>query len=186
MADNSPKKWFKLEESFFNGVDQKLLEKLRKAAAAEQQATAIQRITGLSDLKLCQSIAELNISVESLTALTLAPMVAVAWADDRVQDDERFQLLKAAEKAGIKRGDPSHELLESWLARRPPLDLFDTWVEYAKTLSQSLDGEARQNLRKNVLAQVRDVAEANGGILRFGSVSPTEKKMIERIEAALA
>ena len=186
MADNSPKKWFKLEESFFNGVDQKLLEKLRKQAATEQQATAIQRLTGLSDLKVCQAIAELNISVESLAALRLAPLVAVAWADDRVQDDERFQVLKAAEKAGLARGDASYELLESWLAKRPPLDLFETWIEYARTLSQSLDGEARENLRKNIMAQVRDVAEASGGILRFGSVSPTEKKMIERIESALA
>jgi hypothetical protein len=186
MAENSPKKWFKLEESFFKGVDQKLLDKLRKQVATEQEAAAIQRLTGLTDLKVCQAIAALDISVESLAALRLAPLVAVAWADDRVEDNERFQVINAAEKAGLARGDASFELLESWLAQRPPLELFETWVEYAKTLALSLDGEARENLQRTIVAQARSVAEANGGLLRFGSISPIEKKIIERIEAALA
>ena len=186
MAENSPKKWFKLEESFFNGVDQKLLEKLRTQVATEEQATAIQRLTGITDMKVCQAIAALNISVESLAALRLAPLVAVAWADDRVEDNERFQVVQAAEKAGLVRGEASYELLQGWLAQRPSHELFDTWVEYAKSLAQSLDGEARQNLQRTIVAQARTVAEASGGLLRFGSVSPTEKKIIERIEAALA
>ena len=186
MADNSPKKWFKLEESFFNGVDQKLLDKLRKQVATEEQATAIQRLTGLSDIKVCQAIAELNISAESLAALRLAPLVAVAWADDRIEDNERFQVIQAAEKAGLVRGEASYELLESWLSQRPSHELFETWVEYAKTLAQSLDGESRENLQRTIVSQARSVAEASGGLLRFGSVSPTEKKVIERIETALA
>lgn len=186
MADNSPKKWFKLEESFFSGVDQKLMEKLRKQVATEHEAAAIQRLTGLSDVKVCQAIAALNISVESLAALRLVPLVAVAWADDRVEDNERFQVIHAAEKAGLVRGEASFELLESWLGQRPPQELFETWIEYAKALCLLLDGESRENLQRTIVAQVRSVAEANGGLLRFGSISPTEKKVMERVEAALA
>lgn len=186
MADDSPKKWFKLEESFFKDVDHKLMEKLRKQVATDEQAQAIQRLTGLTDMKVCQAIAALNISVESLAALRLAPLVAVAWADDRIEDNERFRVIQAAEKAGLAQGDPSYEVLSTWLTQRPSHELFETWIDYAKTLAQSLDGESRENLQRAILTQVRGVAEASGGLFGFGSVSPSEKKIIERIEAALA
>lgn len=186
MADSSPNKWFKLEESFFNQVDQKLMDKLREQVATEERAQAIERLTGLDDPKVCQAIAKQNISVESLTALRLVPLVAVAWADDRIEDNERYRLMEAAEKAGLTPGDPSYELLKSWLTRRPPLDLFDTWVEYAQSLARSLDGESRENLQVTMVHQVRDIATASGGLFGFGSVSPSEQKVIDAVEEALA
>lgn len=186
MADNSPKKWSKLEESFFNGVDQKLLDKLRQQVATEERAAAIERLTGLNDPKVCRDIAALNISVESLAALRLVPLVAVAWADDRIEDNERFRVIHAAEKAGLTPGDPAYEMLKGWLTERPSIELFETWLEYAKTLAMSLDVEARENLRTTLVEQVRNVAAANGGLFGYGSISPTEQRLLERIETALA
>jgi hypothetical protein len=186
MADSSPKKWFKLEESFFHAVDEKLLENLRRQSATEERAASIQRVAGLDNPALAREIAALDISVESLTALRLIPLVAVAWADERVDDTERFRVLKAAEKAGIVEGDPAYDLLKLWLARRPSHELLDTWIEYARSLAMSLDGESRKNLHKTVLDQVRSVAEASGGLLGFAAISPSEKAVIERIDAALA
>lgn len=186
MADDSPKKWFKLEEGFFKAVDQQLLEKLRQQTANEERAIAIQRVTGLEDKKVCEAIAALNISVESMAALRLVPLVAVAWADDRIEDNERFRVIQAAEKAGMVPGEPAYELLKGWLANRPTVELFETWVEYAKSLALSLDGESRENFRKTLVNQVREVAAASGGLFGFSSISPTEKKIIERIDQALA
>ncbi len=186
MADNSPKQWFKLEEKFFNNVDQKLMDKLREQVATEERAAAIERLTGLNDPKVCHEIAALNISVESLAALRLVPLVAVAWADDRVDDGEKYRVIAAAEKAGLTPGDPSYELLKNWLNTRPPQELFDTWVDYARSICRSLDGESRENLQKNMLTQVRAVASASGGLFGFSSVSPTEQKVIQRVEEALS
>lgn len=186
MADNSPKKWFQLEEGFFKDVDNKLINKLREQVATEERAAAIQRLTGMTDEKLCRDIAALNISVESLAALRLVPLVAVAWADDRIDDDERFRVIAAAEKAGIGEGEASYDLLKRWLAQRPSHELFDTWTQYAKSLSASLDGESRANLQESLVAQVRDVAEAAGGLFGFGSISPSERALIERVEQTLA
>jgi hypothetical protein len=186
MADNSPKKWFKLEETFFNNVDQKLLDKLREQVATEERAVAIQRLTGLNDPKVCRDIAALNISVESLAALRLVPLVAVAWADDRIEDNERFRVIHAAEKAGLTPGDPAYEMLKGWLTERPPVGLFETWSEYAKTLAQSLNGEARENLKNSLVDQVRSVAAANGGLFGYGSISPTEQKLIDKVSEALS
>ena len=186
MAETSPKKWFQLEESFFRDVDHKLMTKLHEQVATEERAAAIQRLTGLTDAKVCRDIAALNISVESLAALRLVPLVAVAWADDRVDDNERFRVIAAAEKAGLTEGEASYDLLKDWLTRRPSHELFETWVEYAKTLAQSLDGESRENFQKTLVGQVRDVAEANGGLFGFGSISHGEKAIIQRVEQALA
>ena len=72
------------------------------------------------------------------------------------------------------------------MTRRPSHELFETWVQYAKTLAQSLDGEARENLQNSLLGQIRDVAEANGGLFGLGSDSHSEKSIIERVEQALA
>jgi hypothetical protein len=186
MAETSPKKWFQLEESFFRDVDHKLMARLHEQVATEERAAAIQRLTGLTDSKVCRDIAALNISVESLAALRLVPLVAVAWADDRIDDNERYRVIAAAEKAGLTEGDASYDLLKDWLSRRPSHELFETWVEYAKSLAQSLDGESRENFQKTLVAQVRDVAEANGGLFGLGSISHNEKTIINRVEEALA
>lgn len=186
MAETTPKKWFQLEESFFRDVDHKLMTRLRDQVATEERAAAIQRLTGLTDAKVCRDIAALNISVESLAALRLVPLVAVAWADDRVDDNERYRVIAAAEKAGISQGEASYDLLKAWLTQRPSHELFETWVQYARTLAQSLDGEARENFQKSLVKQVRDVAEANGGLFGLGSISHNEKTIISRVEEALA
>lgn len=186
MADNSPKKWFKLEESFFSKVDQKLLDDLREQAATEERAASIQRLTGITDPKVCHDIAALNISAESLAALRLVPLVAVAWADDRIEDNERFRVIHAAEKAGLQPNEPAYEMLKGWLTVRPSTELFDTWVQYAQSLSQSLDQTSRKELSKSMVAQVQSVAAANGGLFGYGSISPTEQKLLDRVAAALA
>ncbi|MFO1063473.1 MAG: hypothetical protein U0892_06365 [Pirellulales bacterium] len=186
MSDSSPNKWFKLEEAFFHGVDEQLLQNLRRENELKDRAEAIRRITGLTDDKVAAAIAALDISVESLAAIRLIPLVAVAWADDRVDENESFRILKAAENAQIIEGEPSYELLKRWLGTRPPADLLDTWVEYAKSLAVSLDGESKTNLRKSVTAQAKAVASASGGVLGVGSISPSEKAVLERIEAALS
>lgn len=186
MSDNSPKKWFQLEEQFFKNVDQQLLDKLRSDVVTEERAAAIERLTGLNDPKVCHAIAEQNISVESLAALRLVPLVAIAWADDRVEDNERYRLLQCAEKAGLTAGDPAYEMLNGWLNQRPPAELFETWLQYARSLAMSLDGESRENLQMTLVHQVRGIATACGGMFGFGSISPAEQKIIAQVEEALS
>ncbi|RMF44064.1 MAG: TerB family tellurite resistance protein [Planctomycetota bacterium] len=183
---HSPQKWFNLEEIFFSEVDHRLLEQLRSKLEVAQTAEQIMQVTGITDQKLAEAMAQLNISVETLAAFRLAPLVVVAWADDRIDNNERFIITRAAEKAGLKPEDSAMELLNAWTQKRPPDALFETWCAYAKALKESLTEVHRKQLRKEILQQVHDVAEAAGGILGFGSISPSEKKVIEQIEEVLA
>lgn len=185
MSKNSPKQWFNLEERFFSEVDNKLLDKLRSEMSVSQSAEEIMRVIGINDAELAKEIASMNITVETLSAFRLVPLVAVAWADDRVEDSERYAVKVAAEKSGIAEESAAMELVNSWTARRPSPELLDAWCDYARALSQSLDGPHRATLKQEVLQQVKNVAEAAGGVLGFGSVSQSEKAVIQRIEQAL-
>lgn len=186
MSQNSPQQWFKLEEQFFNQVDHNLMEKLRGQLKTDETAESIMRVTGISNEDLAKEIAGINVTVDTLAAFRLAPLVAVAWADDRVEENERYAITKAAEKSGIKADDPAMELLEGWTQKRPSGQLLDAWCDYAKALSETLNELHRKTLKEEVMTQVRSVAEACGGILGFGSVSANEQAVIARIEAAMA
>ncbi len=186
MSKDSPKQWFNLEERFFSELDQQLLAKLQAEQANTQTAETIMRVSGINDQKLAQEIASMGVTVETLTAFRLVPLVAVAWADDHMEESERYTILLAAEKAGLNEGEPAMELLKAWTAKRPTSELMDTWCEYAKSLSLSLNGEMRTLLKKEILDQIQTVAKAAGGVLGFASVSASEKAVIDRIESALA
>lgn len=185
MSQNSPQKWFNLEEHFFKGVDQELLQKLRGSMETAETAEAIMSVTGIADEQLAAHMAELNVTVETLSAFRLAPLVAVAWADDRVEENERHAITKAAKTSGIEEDDPAMKLLEGWTSQRPGPDLLDAWCDYAKSLSTSLAEPHRESLKKEVMTQVKAVAEAAGGVLGFGSVSASEQETIARIEKSL-
>ncbi len=186
MSQSSPKQWFQLEEQFFGQVDQDLLRRLRESMQVAETADAIMSVTGIKNSELAQSIAEKSVTVETLSAFRLVPLVAVAWADDRIESDERDVILQAAEKSGIHAQDPAMELLGNWTKKRPPSELLDTWCDYAKSLSASIDESNRNALREEILTQAKAVAEACGGILGFGSISPGESETLDRIEAALS
>lgn len=186
MSDNSARKWFSLEEHFFKGLDQELLEKMRADVENTRTAEAIVKVTGIQNTELAEAIAGMDVTVDTLSAFRLAPLVAVAWADDRVEDNERYHITKSAEKSGIVPGEPAMELLKAWQDRRPPAQLMETWVEYAKALTASLAEAHRLSLHKEMVRMVTDVAEANGGFLGFGSISASERKVIGVVEEALS
>ncbi len=186
MSQNSPKQWFNLEERFFSEIDNKLLDKMRSEITTTQAAEAIMHVLGINNEKLAAEIASLSVTVETLSAFRLVPLVAVAWADDRIEESEKYAIATVAEKSGIGNGTAAMELITNWTSRRPPADLLETWCDYAKSLSASLDEPHRELLKKEVLDQVNAVAQAAGGVLGFGSVSPSEKSTIAKISAALS
>lgn len=186
MSTNSPKKWLNLEEHFFAQMDQQLLEKLRHQQSNTESAAAIMKVTGITDEALANELASVGITIETLTAFRLVPMVMVAWADDRVEENERDAVLLAAEKTGIDAADPAMAMLKTWLRNRPSEELFDAWKHYCKSLSESLNGPQRELLRKQLVDQVTEVARASGGVLGFGSISAHEKAIIDTVSQHLA
>ena len=106
-----------LEREFFSRQDQAAIDKLRAQNAAKAQRTALKEAAGISNDAVLDAIENAGINAESLAALSLIPLIAVAWADGEMDDGEREAIQKAASESGASES-VSH-LLEGWLERSP-------------------------------------------------------------------
>ena len=70
-----------LEESFFYARNQELLAELKKKVTTENAKQAIREICHLEDEAVLDKLAATGIRGESFAAMSLAPLVLVAWAD---------------------------------------------------------------------------------------------------------
>ncbi len=174
-----------LEDRFFAQHDRALIDKARAEQTESEQMTALAEVTGISDEGLLKSILDAGVSADSAAALSLTPLVIVAWADGEVQATERQAILEAAKESGITDGG-AHALISAWLDERPSPDLIDAWEATTADLASRLDADEKAKLAEQILGNARKVAEAAGGLLGFGKTSSDEKSALERLEAALS
>lgn len=176
-----------LENSFFAARDDELLAALRSKAESEAQLEQLAIASGIEDPEVLEELLAAGVQAETMTALTLIPLVQVAWADDSMEDREKEAILAAAADEGLDQQDPSYQLLEQWLSVGTPPSLLDSWEEYISTLVSSLSESASENLKQNTLSRSRRVAEAAGGFLGMGNkVSHQEQLVLDRLEAAFS
>jgi hypothetical protein len=173
-----------LEESFFAHQDRKLMERLRAEVQGEQQRQALGAAAGIQDDAVLNQVMALGLDPQSVAALTLAPLVEVAWCNGGITNDERAAVLKASEAHGIAQGTPAHDLLEQWLEEKPEPQLFAAWKEYVAALRKSADPKAFETLRETVLDRAEQIAQAAGGFLGIGTVSSKEKAILNELDRA--
>lgn len=172
-----------LEEAFFSKENERLRQRLRDMDQARQHKQALSAASGITDDAVLDRLAALNIGSDTLAALSLVPLVAVAWADGNVDEQERRVLLSKASEMGLGQQDVSYQLFERWLAAPPPATLLAAWKDYIGAFSASLNPEDRRTLRHQLLHRARAVAEAAGGFLGLaGTVSPSEAKVLKELE----
>ncbi len=176
-----------LEEEFFRKQNAELLEKMRTGQESESARKALAEATGITDDAVLDRLEADGVTGASATALSLAPLVAVAWADRKLEEKERAAVLKGAEEAGVAAGTPGHDLLDDWLSREPPRTLMDTWADYAAALAAGLSPADRNALRDTLVDRATSVANAaGGGFAGMGSkMSDAERAVIDRVKAAL-
>jgi len=172
-----------LEESFFEKKNRELLAKLRELGVRERKRELLREALKIEDEEVLDKMVELDLEPETLLALGLVPLIEVAWADGNIHSKEREAVLRAAEERGIEPESISHQLLENWLDQQPSPKLLEVWRHYAKTLAQSLGEEKGKLLAARLLDRARGVAEAAGGFLGLGAISPVEKAVLEDLEA---
>lgn len=174
-----------LEEEFFHRVNKRLTDQLRQSMAEDESLGALATATGLQDQGILQELLSMGISAESLVAMTLVPLVLVAWSDGELDDKERLAIASAVYDQGILKDSPAGELLEEWLNHCPGDQLFETWKHYTESLRSSLKDTAQDDLRKQILARCATVAAASGGVLGLGRVSNQESQVLKDIESVL-
>jgi len=174
-----------LEESFFKQLDEKLRERMKQKRAAAATKSALAAVSSITNDAVLDHLVALNISASTLAALSLIPLVEVAWSDDRMDEDERKAILGAAAASGVTRGSESCAMLESWLAKQPDPGLLKAWKEYVRAVSHTMDARARTAWKMELLAHTHHVAQSAGGVLGFGNrLSKGEKIVLKELEAA--
>ncbi len=174
-----------LEDSFFAKEDARLREKIRQENAHKEKREQLSAAVGAGDQGLLDELIKLNIGAEELTALSLIPLVEVAWADGKLDDNERKAIMKASEKAGINQDSAASGLLKSWLTHAPGSDLMTAWKGYIGALKSEMSAACLAQLKKDVLGRANDVAKSSGGFLGLGSkTNSDEQKVLDELERA--
>jgi len=167
-----------LEESFFARENAKLLDRLRAERETHEIREALARVSGIENDEILEKLCALGISADTWTAVSIAPLVEIAWADGKVDATERRAVLAAAEANGIVSGSPGYQLLESWLAHRPDGRLIEAWGAFIVSLCAELGPGEREALKQQVLGRARSIAEATGGFLGLVKKVSTEEEII--------
>ncbi len=173
-----------LEEAFFHQVDKKLLADLKAKLATEADRQQLAAATGFTDEELLDELVDIGVSAEAIAAMSLVPLILVAWADGKMDAKERPAILKAAREEGIAEPTPAGQLLRHWLDVKPKPQLATTWKHYTQVVAQKMSYKARASLCKDVLRRAQTTAKASGGSLGFNSISEYEKRVIAELKQA--
>ena len=108
-----------LEEAFYHKKNRELMAKIKTDLDAELHRDTLKKATGIDDDELLQRVLDVGVNVETLAAMSVAPLVLVAWADGNIDQREQEAIIAGAEQAGLGVDSAAHELLLGWLKEKP-------------------------------------------------------------------
>lgn len=184
MAESLEERGRALENQFYDKENKEKLAAMKEKMDAQRSREDLRKASGMTDDAVLDKLVELGLRANTIAALSLVPLIEVAWADGEIQDNERTAILQGAHGKGLEQGTDGYELLQSWLKTRPATDLFDAWESYIKALASQLNDEQNRLLRNQIVGFAKMVAAAAGGFLGIGKVSASEEKSLAKIEHA--
>jgi hypothetical protein len=173
-----------LENQFYEKENQQKLAAMKEKLDAQGTKDELRKASGMTDDAVLEKLVHLGLRANTIAALSLVPLIQVAWADGKIQDNERTAILQGAHGKGLEKGTPGYELLQTWLQHKPSAELIDAWEAYIKALASQLNDEQNRLLKNQIVGFAKMVAAAAGGFLGVGRVSKDEEKVLARIEAA--
>nr|HEX4315900.1 hypothetical protein [Kofleriaceae bacterium] len=171
-----------LENQFYEKDNNQKLSAMKDRLDAQKGKDELRKASGMTDDAVLDKLVALGLRGNTIAALSLVPLIQVAWADGEIQANERTAILQGAQGKGLERGKAGYELLESWLQTKPSEELFDAWSAYIKSLAAQLNDEQNRLLKNQILGFAKMVASSAGGIFGIGKVSSDEEKVLKRIE----
>jgi tellurite resistance protein len=176
-----------LEDAFFAKENARLLQQLRERSRQQERRAAMREVVRVDDEELIDHLIELGLEPETVLALQLVPLAAIAWADGQIEPREREAVLKAAAAQGVTPTSVGGQMLDSWLGKRPSAELVDAWKRHMRTLWPSLSSKEREEIRTSAIDRARSVAEAAGGFLGLTTrISSQEKAVLDDLAQTLA
>jgi len=175
-----------LENQFYDKENREKLAAMKEKLDTQRSKDELRKASGMTDDAVLDKLVALGLRANTIAALSLVPLIQVAWADGKIQDNERTAILQGAHGKGLEQGSDGYELLQTWLQKRPSDELIEAWEAYIKALAGQLNDEQNRLLKNQIVGFAKMVAASAGGILGFAKVSKDEEKVLDRIEAAFA
>jgi hypothetical protein len=173
-----------LEYEFFHRVDEELWQNLRNSLEFSKKRDAIVDATGITDDAVIRELVELEMNSDTIFALSLFPLIWVAWADGHIGSRQRLLILDSAHAIGHERDTVSHYLINAWLDHEPGRRLQTLWKDYIRSVCQTLGPESRQSLRSDMLARASQVADAVNIRYGFHELEQAQMAVLAEIEEA--
>jgi hypothetical protein len=139
-------------------------------------------------MKIDAVLEELKIPREAYRVIMLMPLVYVAWADGKIQSQERKLIMSIAEERGLL-GHGGRGCLERWLTHAPTVEQLKSHLAILSELARShgnLGGDFDADSEQLMIAWCQDVADAAGGLLGLrSSRHDAEHAALKTIAAAV-
>jgi hypothetical protein len=173
-----------LEEEYFRKRDRELVEKMRRAAAAQEAREQLSATTGLQDAELVGELQSLGFTPETVVLLPFVPLIQVAWAEGGVSDAERALLMKLARSRGIAEGSAAERQLLDWLATRPAEGVFTRAMRLVRAVLAA-PGDHDAMTADDLVKYCEEIAAASGGMFGLGRISADERAILSAVAEEL-
>jgi len=173
-----------LEEAFFKDKDKQLMEKMRLELSALEEKKQLAHVSGIVEERVLDNLVKAGVTAETLAAVSLIPMVEIAWVDGSVTPEERDAVLNAAAAQGVKPDTASYEILRAWLKERPDSHVIAAWKDYVREASRLMPKDTVAAMKKAMIDRATRVAEAAGGFLGMATISKSERAAIDEFAKA--
>jgi hypothetical protein len=183
-SDSFRQREMALEDAFFKERDRQLLEKLRGELSSKEERFKVGHVTGIVEEKVLDDLVKAGVRAETLAAVSLIPLVEVAWCDGSVAPEEREAVLNGAIAYGIHPDSAAYALLKRWLEEHPDPRIVTAWKEYVHELARVSPKETIAAMKSKMLDRATRVAAAAGGFLGLATISKHEHAKIEELAKA--
>lgn len=174
-----------LEEQFFLGQNQELIERLKQAENAQVRQQRLGESLGIEDQELLARLDGLGLNPNVATAIQYYPLVHVAWSDGEIDQREELAVTRALSEQGVN--TETQAIVQKWLQKKPSEELAFAWKHYVGELRKHLPLADFQRIKENSLNQAKHVASAAGGFLGLGQkISAAEQTALKELEDSLA
>lgn len=173
-----------LEEDYFRKKDRELIEKMRKAAAAEQARSEMGQKVGITDPALLAELEALGFTPDTVVLLPLVPLLQMAWAEGGVSSAERALLVQLARSRGVVDGSAADRTLGEWIAVNPGERVFAQATRLIRAMLDTAGGQQAASA-DDIVKQAEAIAAASGGILGINRISAEERQLLASLAAQL-
>jgi hypothetical protein len=173
-----------LENAFFLEQDKLLIKKLAELKKMQESKETLRAVSGITNEHILEKLVNLNITPQSVAALTVVPLIEVAWADGHVDENEKSLILSQIEKHGIKKGSVEHDLTELWLTHKPDDHLLTAWAHLVEDICSKMNKTEKKEFQESLLRDTHAIANSSGGFLGLGKISKAEKAILKKLEHA--